>query len=51
MDFMNRDLAWACVEQMVGSEGFFTAVLKVYQQGRLPCAWEGAYPEGRFVVL
>ena len=51
MDFMKRDLAWACVEQMVGSEGFFTAVLKVYQQGRLPCAWEGAYPEGRFVVL
>ena len=51
MDFIKRDLAWACVEYLTGQEGFFTAVLRVYEQGRLPCAWEGAYPEGRFVVL
>ena len=51
MDFVKRDLSWACVEHLMGLDGFFTAVLRVYEQGRLPCAWEGAYPEGRFVVL
>ena len=51
MDFVKRDLSWACVEHLMGMDGFFTAVLRVYEQGRLPCAWEGTYPEGRFVVL
>jgi hypothetical protein len=46
-----RDLAWAAVETTLGEPGFFVSLVAVYAEGRWPCAWDGRYPRGRFVVL
>jgi len=46
-----RDMSWAAVETALGQPGFFVSLVPVHRQGRWPCAWEGQYPEGRFVVL
>lgn len=51
MDFIKRDVAWACVEVVVGKKGFFSRVLEVLSEGRWPCAWDGSHPLGRFVVM
>lgn len=51
MDFIKRDVAWACIEVVVGKRGFFSKVLEVISEGRWPCAWDGNHPLGRFVVM
>ena len=49
--FVVRDMSWAAVETALGQPGFFVSLVSVHREGRWPCAWEGQYPEGRFVVL
>ena len=51
IDFIKRDAAWACIESILGEEGFFHQILEVLREGRWPCAWDGDYPSGRFVVM
>ncbi|WP_072991395.1 hypothetical protein [Clostridium cavendishii] len=51
MDFIKRDIAWACIEFVIGKKDFFNEVLQVLSEGRWPCSWDGSYPEGRFVVM
>lgn len=51
MDSVKRDVAWAGVEWILGRPDFYTEVVKVLREGRWPCAWDGDYPQGRFVVL
>lgn len=51
IDFIKRDMAWACVERVTDNIGFFNKVLGVLVEGRWACAWEGNYPSGRFVVM
>jgi hypothetical protein len=51
IDFIKRDVAWACVEVAGGKRGFFNEVLEVLSEGRWPCAWDGSYPSGQFVVM
>jgi hypothetical protein len=46
-----RDMSWAAIETALGQPGFFVSLVPVHRDGRWPCAWEGQYPEGRFVVL
>ena len=41
----------AGVETALGQPQFFVSLVQVHREGRWPCAWEGRYPEGRFVVL
>ena len=49
--FVLRDMSWAAVETALGQPGFFVSLVPVHREGRWPCAWEGRYPEGCFVVL
>ncbi|MBU3104292.1 hypothetical protein [Clostridium gasigenes] len=51
IEFIKRDIAWACVEKITDNIGFFNKVLGVLVEGRWACAWEGNYPAGRFVVM
>lgn len=51
IDFIKRDVAWSCVEIVVDKRGFFSTVLEVLSEGRWPCAWDGSYPSGQFVVM
>lgn len=51
MDFVKRDMSWACVESLLDKRGFFHNLLKIYEQGRWPCSWDGDYPNGKFVVM
>lgn len=51
IEFIKRDIAWACVESITDNIGFFNKVLRVLVEGRFACAWEGNYPAGRFVVM
>lgn len=51
IDFIKRDIAWACVEVVIGKRGFFSKVLEVLSEGRWPCAWDRSYSLGRFVVM
>ena len=51
LDFVLRDMSWAAVETVLDRPDFFVSLLAVHNDGRWPCAWEGSYPHGRFVVL
>lgn len=51
IDFIKRDVAWACVEVVIGKRGFFSRVLEVLSEGRWSCAWDDSHPLGRFVVM
>lgn len=48
---VKRDMAWACVEHILGTRGFFTMLTAIYKEGYFPCSWDGEYPAGRAVVL
>ncbi len=50
-DMVKRDLCWAAVEKALNITGFFTALLEIYQDGYLPCGWEGDFPNGRAAVI
>ena len=30
--------------------GFYTMLLKVYEEGHFPCGWKGKYPEGKLLI-
>lgn len=51
LDMVKRDLSWACIEQYLQKDDFFSALMHIYQNGYFPCAWEGIYPDGKAVVL
>jgi len=48
---VKRDLAWAALEKAIGEPGFFASLLPVYDRGRWPCGWAGAYPGGHVLFL
>ncbi len=50
-DAVKRDICWACIERVVGMNGFHTALLNIYKDGYFPCSWIGEYPSGQAVVL
>ena len=51
LDMVKRDLSWACIEKYLKKDGFFSALMRIYQNGYFPCAWNGEYPDGKAVVL
>ncbi|MDE6426472.1 MAG: hypothetical protein K2K89_10125 [Ruminococcus sp.] len=51
IDMVKRDLAWACIEKYLKKDGFFSDLMRIYQNGYFPCAWDGEYPDGKAVVL
>lgn len=51
LDFIKRDTAWACIEQILGEKGFFNQVFDINCKGRWACSWIGAYPQGNFIIM
>lgn len=51
IEFVVRDIAWACIEDSLDEQGFFTEILDIYKKGYFPCSWSGTYPDGKPVVL
>jgi len=51
LNFIKRDTAWACVEQLLNEEGFFSRIYEINKTGRWACSWVGKYPEGSFIVM
>lgn len=51
LDFIKRDTAWACVERLLGMQGFFSRVYDVNRSGRWACSWVGKYPAGNFIIM
>jgi hypothetical protein len=51
MDTIKRNVCWAGIEWVLERPAFYSALLDWYRRGRLPCSWDGEYPEGQQVVL
>lgn len=51
LDFIKRDTAWACAEQILGQKGFFTKVYEINRTGRWACSWVGKFPTGNFIIM
>lgn len=51
LDFIKRDTAWACIEQLLGEKGFFSRIYEINRKGHWACSWIGAYPEGNFIIM
>lgn len=51
LDFIKRDTAWACVEQLLNENGFFSRILQINRTGRWACSWVGQYPQGNFIIM
>lgn len=51
LDFIKRDTAWACVERILGQNGFFTQVYDINRTGRWACSWVGKFPTGNFIIM
>lgn len=51
LDFIKRDTAWACIEQILNEPGFFTQVLEINCSGHWACSWVGKYPLGNFIIM
>lgn len=51
LDFIKRDTAWACIEQLLNEKGFFNQVYELNRSGRWACSWVGKYPEGNFIIM
>lgn len=51
LDFIKRDTAWACIEQLLHEKGFFTRVYEINRSGRWACSWVGKYPAGNFIIM
>lgn len=51
LDFIKRDTAWACIEQLLNEPGFFTRVLEINSSGHWACSWVGKYPQGNFIIM
>lgn len=51
LDFIKRDTAWACIELLLGDQGFFTRVYEINRSGRWACSWVGKYPQGNFIIM
>ncbi len=51
-DDLRDDLVFACLARARGLEhGFWFDVGVILEAGLVPCGWDGALPEGRFVAL
>ena len=51
LDFIKRDTAWACVERLIGQQGFFNRVYEINRNGRWACSWVGKFPSGNFIIM
>lgn len=51
LDFIKRDTAWACIEQLLEQQDFFNDVYEINRTGRLACSWVGKYPQGNFIIM
>lgn len=51
IDMVIRDLSWAYIEQYLNEGIFFSSLIQIYIEGYFPCAWDGTYPDGIFVVI
>ncbi len=51
LDFIKRDTAWACVERLISTPGFFTRVYDINRTGRWACSWVGKHPAGGFIIM
>lgn len=51
LDFIKRDTAWACIEQMIGEKGFFSGIYEINRNGHWACSWIGSYPQGNFIIM
>lgn len=51
LDFIKRDTAWACIEQLLGDHGFFSRIYEINRNGRWACSWIGDYPQGNFIIM
>ena len=51
LDFIKRDTSWACIEQLLGEQGFFHRVYLLNRSGRWACSWVGKYPAGNFIIM
>ena len=51
LDFIKRDTAWACIEKLLNSPGFFSQVHEINRTGHWACSWVGQFPQGNFIVL
>ncbi|MDE5620924.1 MAG: hypothetical protein K2O29_01285 [Ruminococcus sp.] len=40
LDMVKRDLSWVCIEQYLQKNGFFSALMLIYQNEYFPCVWE-----------
>lgn len=51
LDFIKRDTAWACIELLMHTKGFFTRIYEINRSGHWACSWVGKYPEGNFIIM
>lgn len=51
LDFIKRDTAWACIEQLLGEKGFFNRIYEINRSGHWACSWVGKYPQGNFIIM
>lgn len=51
LDFIKRDTAWACIEQLLNENDFFSRVYEINRSGRWACSWVGKFPAGNFIIM
>ena len=51
LDFIKRDTAWACIEQLLNHANFFSRIYEINRTGRWACSWVGKYPKGNFIIM
>lgn len=51
LDFIKRDTAWACIEQLLGQKEFFNRIYEINRSGHWACSWVGKYPQGNFIIM
>lgn len=51
LDFIKRDTAWACIERLIGDNGFFSRIYEINRDGHWACSWVGNYPQGNFIIM
>lgn len=51
LDFIKRDTAWACIEQIIGRKGFFNRIHEINRSGHWACSWVGNFPAGNFIIM
>ena len=51
LNFIKRDTAWVCIEQLLGEKDFFSRIYEINKSGRWACSWVGKYPDGNFIIM